>query len=101
MIADLEPFRTIRIVNAGNFHQLLIFMLVAQLVQHRGQLAALDGKAYFAIGLDRVEQGSADRLAELGSNAGVAGYCGCGMGHYTITAVKPLVVSLSNHASSP
>ncbi|PAV93707.1 hypothetical protein WR25_16019 [Diploscapter pachys] len=65
-IDDLEPLRTIRIVDAGDFHQLLIFEAgrIAQLGQRVGDRLTLYVERNLADLVNRVDQRRAERRAD-------------------------------------
>ena len=81
VIGDLEPVRTFRIVDAGDFHQLLVMRHVAQRDHGIGQVVARDNEGQFVGMIDGFDQHRTQQGADfLGNPFGVHDL-GCRMAH--------------------
>src|SRR3546814_8926826 len=81
MVADFEPFRTIGVIDARDFHELLISQIVAQLHHDGRKCLALDRDADLTNSFNEFDNSISQQGVDGISHTFVGGIFGCGTAH--------------------
>jgi hypothetical protein len=68
-VNDFEPLGPVGVIGSGDFHQLLVFVIVPQGPQNVLDLTARDGQDYFTVRFVRGNKALPQRCAQPGNNA--------------------------------
>src|SRR3546814_10001074 len=88
MVADFEPFRTIGVIDARDFHELLISQIVAQLHHDGRKCLALDRDADLTNSFNEFDNSISQQGVDGISHTFVGGMFGCGTAHISVRSFQ-------------